>query len=87
MSHHSSGLGHDGGAQITRAGMADWLLDDYAVAKITGRARSTLQKDRVVGIGIPWVRVGRLVRYRESDVAAWLTALPTRRSTSEPASK
>lgn len=87
MSHHSSGLGHDGGAQITLAGTVDWLLDDYAVAKITGRARSTLQKDRVVGIGIPWVRVGRLVRYRESDVAAWLTALPTRRSTSEPASK
>jgi predicted DNA-binding transcriptional regulator AlpA len=64
--------------------MLDSLLSDRDVARITGRARSTLQKDRVAGIGIPYVRVGALVRYRESDIAAWLAALPTRRSTSEP---
>ena len=64
--------------------MLDTLLSDREVARITGRARSTLQKDRCVGRGIPYVRVGALVRYRESDVAAWLAALPTRRSTSEP---
>jgi hypothetical protein len=44
-----------------------------------------LQKDRVIGTGIPFVRVGRLVRYRQSDVAAFLAALPIRRSTSEAA--
>lgn len=64
--------------------MIDRLLSDREVSQITGRARSTLQKDRVVGVGIPHVRVGALVRYRKSDVAAWLAALPTRRSTSEP---
>lgn len=64
--------------------MLDPLLSDRDVAKITGRARSTLQKDRVAGTGIPHVRIGRLVRYRQSDVAAYLDALPTRRSTSEP---
>jgi predicted DNA-binding transcriptional regulator AlpA len=84
MSQHSCGLGHDGGVEVTRAGIGDRLLDDYAVAKITGRARSTLQKDRVAGTGIPWVRLGRLVRYRQSDVTAYLAALPSRRSTSEP---
>jgi predicted DNA-binding transcriptional regulator AlpA len=83
MSQHSCGPGQDGGVPILRAGI-DRLLDDYAVAEITGRARSTLQKDRVAGTGIPWVRVGRLVRYRESDVAAWLSALAMHRSTSEP---
>jgi predicted DNA-binding transcriptional regulator AlpA len=83
MSQHSCGPGQDGGVPTPRVGI-DRLLDDYAVAEITGRARSTLQKDRVAGTGIPWVRVGRLVRYRESHVAAWLSALPTRRSTSEP---
>jgi predicted DNA-binding transcriptional regulator AlpA len=61
----------------------DRLLSDVDVAAITGRARSTLQKDRVVGTGIPFVRIGRLVRYRQSDVAAFLDALPSRRSTSE----
>jgi hypothetical protein len=63
--------------------MLDPLLSDRDVEKITGRARSTLQKDRVVGSGIPFVRVGRLVRYRQSDVEAFLEALPAYRSTSE----
>jgi predicted DNA-binding transcriptional regulator AlpA len=64
--------------------MLDPLLSDREVERITGRARSTLQKDRVTGRGIPFVRLGKLVRYRQSDVTAFLDALPTRRSTSEP---
>jgi hypothetical protein len=61
----------------------DPLLDDRAVERITRRARSTLQKDRVAGTGIPFIRVGRLVRYRESDVRQYLAELPSYRSTSE----
>ena len=63
--------------------MLDPLLSDRDVEKITGRARSTLQKDRVAGIGIPFVRLGRLVRYRESEVNAYLQSLRSCRSTSE----
>ena len=63
--------------------MLDPLFSDRDVERITGRARSTLQKDRVTGDGIPFVRIGRLVRYRQSDVAAFLASLPVRRSTSE----
>jgi hypothetical protein len=63
--------------------MLDLLLSDRDVEKATGRARSTLQKDRVAGIGIPFIRFGRLVRYRQSDVSAYLGSLPTCRSTSE----
>ena len=65
--------------------MIEPLLSDKDVERITGRARSTLQKDRLVGRGIRFVRIGRLVRYRQSDVATYLDALPTRRSTSESA--
>jgi hypothetical protein len=65
--------------------MLDQLLSDRDVEKIAKRARSTLQKDRVAGIGIPFIRIGRLVRYRQSDVRAFLDALPARRSTSDPA--
>jgi len=61
----------------------DPLLSDRDVERITGRARSTLQKDRVIGTGIPFVRIGRLVRYRAADVAAYLDALRIYRSTSE----
>ena len=67
--------------------MLDPLLSDRDVEKITGRARSTLQKDRVAGSGIPFIRIGRLVRYRESDVTTYLDGLPTCRSTSEPEAK
>jgi predicted DNA-binding transcriptional regulator AlpA len=63
----------------------DPLLSDRDVELLTGRARSTLQKDRVIGTGIPFVRVGRLVRYRQSEVSAYLDALPSLRSTSEAA--
>jgi hypothetical protein len=60
--------------------MFDQLLSDRDVEKITGRAQSTLQKDRVAGKGIPFVRMGRLVRYRMSTPTShhW-----TYRSTSE----
>ena len=65
--------------------MLDPLLSDRDVERITGRARSTLQKDRVSGSGIPFVRIGRLVRYRQADVQSYLDALPAYRSTSESA--
>jgi hypothetical protein len=59
------------------------LLTDEDVARITGRSRSTLQKDRVVGRGPRFVRVGRLVRYRPVDVQSYLDKLPSFASTSE----
>jgi hypothetical protein len=63
--------------------MLDPLLSDREVSRIIGRAVSTLQKDRVTGAGIQFIRVGRLVRYRQSDVSAYLAALPSLHSTSE----
>jgi hypothetical protein len=63
------------------------LLTDIDVAHITGRARSTLQKDRVAGDGIPFVRLGRQVRYRQSDVENYLSGLTAHRSTSETANQ
>jgi hypothetical protein len=64
--------------------MTERLIDDRELSRRIRRARSTLQKDRLAGRGIPHVRVGALVRYRESDVEAYLASLPSRRSTSEP---
>lgn len=64
--------------------MAERLIDDRELSRRIGRARSTLQKDRVAGRGVPYVRIGSLVRYRESDVEFYLASLPARRSTSEP---
>ena len=61
------------------------LLTDFDLERLTGRARSSWQKDRLTGDGPPFVRLGRLVRYPPSDFAAWLDACPRLRSTSETA--
>jgi hypothetical protein len=61
----------------------DQLLTEDDVSRVTGRAVSTLQKDRCVGGGIPFIRVGRLVRYRASDLETYLASLPAHSSTTE----
>ncbi len=47
-------------------------IDEKEVAKITGRGLQTLRNDRHKGQGIPYVKYGRLVRYRLQDVIAFL---------------
>jgi hypothetical protein len=61
----------------------DPLLTDFDLERVTGRARSTWQKARLTGDGPPFIRLGRLVRYRQSDFELWLAAHPSLRSTSE----
>ena len=62
------------------------LLNERQVAKLTGRAVTTLQKDRVDGTGCAFVKLGkRMVRYRIEDVQEWI-ASNLRRSTSDPGS-
>jgi predicted DNA-binding transcriptional regulator AlpA len=62
------------------------LLSDRELSRVTGRSVSTLQKDRLKGEGVPFVRIGRLVRYRPSDVETWLATRRTFRSTSDTGS-
>lgn len=38
---------------------------------------SKLRKDRVRGVGIPFIYIGTAVRYRESDIAAYVAANST----------
>jgi predicted DNA-binding transcriptional regulator AlpA len=65
--------------------LSDPLLTDEDVARLTGRARKTLQKDRLRGgdESIPFIRLGRLVRYRLSDVQRFIAQRPALRSTSD----
>jgi Helix-turn-helix domain len=50
------------------------LLTEDAVAQLISRSVSTLRRDRVAGTGIPFVKIGRQVRYRESDVERFCAA-------------
>ena len=52
---------------------ADTLLDDAQAAASLGVKPGTLAVWRVTGrYGLPYLKVGRLVRYRAGDLAAWL---------------
>ena len=59
------------------------LLTQRRLAGRLGVTRRTLERWRTEGIGPPFVKIGRGVRYDENDLSAWLV---TRRrlSTSEP---
>jgi excisionase family DNA binding protein len=57
--------------------LTEKFLTDQEVGELIGRSRSTLQKDRHLGHSIPFIRIGKLIRYRQSDVDAWLAARPT----------
>ena len=59
------------------------LLDQARLAKLLDCSTRTLERQRVEGTGIPFCRVGRLVRYRLLDVSEYLEA-QRRRSTSDP---
>lgn len=62
--------------------MIEPLLDENELSEVTGQSVSTIQKDRLVGSGCPFIRIGRLIRYRPEDVRAYLASLPTFMSTS-----
>lgn len=49
-------------------------IDEVAVSEITGRALSTLRNERSKGCGIPYVKIGRSVRYELADVISFMEA-------------
>lgn len=47
-------------------------IDTTAASAYTGLSRSTLEKLRVFGGGPLYLKLGRVVRYRPTDLDAWL---------------
>ena len=48
------------------------LLSEKEVAKIYKINVRTLQRERSLGIGIPYVKLGKRVRYKRGDVEKYL---------------
>ena len=57
--------------------------DTSDLARRTKTSESYWNKMRVAGDGPPYVKVGRLVRYRRADVDTWISA-GLRTSTPDP---
>ena len=47
-------------------------LTEKQVSEITGRALQTLRNERHLGRGIPYVKVGRSIRYSLEDVVEFM---------------
>jgi hypothetical protein len=50
------------------------LLDERELARITGRSVASLRRDRVLGTGCPFVKLGALVKYRPQDVRQYIAS-------------
>jgi hypothetical protein len=61
----------------------DTLFSQMTVAAIRQCSTATIERDRWVGTGVPFIKMGRLVRYRKSDIRAWVQAQPLVRSTTQ----
>ena len=47
-------------------------ITEKEVSEITGRALSTLRNERFLGKGIPYIKIGKSVRYRLDDVIEYM---------------
>lgn len=54
--------------------MQDRLLDTKELSVYLGIATSTILEYRMAGRGPVYIKLGHLVRYKKSDVDAWLEA-------------
>lgn len=50
----------------------DRLMNQKQVADILGMSEAWLEISRFKKTGIPYIKIGRAVRYRTSDVNLWL---------------
>jgi predicted DNA-binding transcriptional regulator AlpA len=50
----------------------DPLLNQGQAAHLLGLSVRTLERHRVTGTGPHFIKLGRLVRYRKSDLARWI---------------
>lgn len=50
------------------------LLSEAEYANLTGRKIQAVRNERAKGRGPAFVRLGRTVKYRRSDVSAWIAS-------------
>jgi predicted DNA-binding transcriptional regulator AlpA len=56
------------------AAAMDELLDQKSAARVLRLSVRTLERHRLAGTGPKFCRLGRVIRYRESDLRDWIEA-------------
>ena len=59
------------------------LFTQATVAAIRGCSIATIEHDRWLGVGVPFIKTGRSVRYRKKDIRAWLESHTAFQSTTQ----
>lgn len=59
------------------------LFPQEIVCAIRACSKATVERDRWAGTGVPFLKVGRSVRYRKADILTWLEHHKTYCSTTE----
>lgn len=52
--------------------MIEELMTTKQLANVLGLADKTLSNQRVLGTGIPFIKIGNAVRYKRSDVETYI---------------
>lgn len=63
--------------------MDDELIDEREVARAQRRSVAAVRNDRLRHKGVPFVKIGRSVRYRRSDLQKYIASLPAQFSTAD----
>ena len=58
------------------------LFNQTVIAHVLDCSTATMERDRWLGGGIPYIKINRLVRYRKADVLKWLSQFRAQKSTS-----
>jgi hypothetical protein len=59
------------------------LFSQESVSAVRGCSIALSERDRLTGRGPPYLKLGRLVKYRKADVLEWINRHQTFSSTSE----
>ena len=59
------------------------LFSQATVAALRQCSLATIERDRWAGTGVPFIKIGRLVRYRKADLCRWLANHPVVQSTTQ----
>ncbi len=59
------------------------LFSQETVAAIRGCSIALIERDRWIGTGVPFIKTGRLVRYRKKDICEWLAGHTAFQSTTQ----
>jgi predicted DNA-binding transcriptional regulator AlpA len=52
--------------------MIEELYTTKQVAKVLGFAPKTLSNQRILGTGLPFIKIGNAVRYKKSDIETFI---------------